>query len=199
MWYACWNFFYFLFDLILLQIGNIENYHYRKTGQLLSLSEQHVVDCLSNYTCGGGHPAYVFQFVANIGIHLESDYPYREQQNECDNTTQPRSNVTLSDIGVVTGSDDDLKLGLIENGPLSTCFSVTANWRFYKSGVWYHNECAQLSNHCVLVVGYGTENGHDYWLIKNSWGPNWGDNGYIKMARNTHKNYCGFNAGLYPI
>ncbi|CAG9855679.1 unnamed protein product [Phyllotreta striolata] len=187
-------------------MANIEYHQFLETGQLISFSEQYVIDCFNSFykgannnSCGGGFPVNVFIFAYSHGIHLESNYPYVGKQNACQNISEPASNVSYSELEIVMGSDETIKEGLKQHGPLTTCFAVSADWRFYKSGVWYHDECAQASNHCVLVVGYGSENGNDYWLIKNSWGPDWGDNGYIKIARNVHENYCGFKSGLYLI
>lgn len=74
---------------------------------------------------------------------------------------------------------------------MTIAISANGNWRLYESGVWFEKSCSSWPNHAVLLVGYGTDNGRDYWLIKNSYGKEWGLNGYIKIARNVNDNYCG--------
>lgn len=186
---ACW---------IFSAIGAVESYNYRKSGKLLSLSEQSVVDCYSNDTCDGGIPYGAAEFVQNHGIYLERDYPYTGGQDSCRNISKPLIHLDFNFTQYVYNSDEELKESIKKHGPVSVCLYVTAKWRFYSSGVWYHNKCSSFSNHCVLVVGYGTENNNDYWLIKNSWGTNWGQDGFIKVARNIHENYCGITSyGMY--
>lgn len=185
---SCW---------IFSAVSALESYNFIQTGELLSLSEQHVVDCYSNDTCKGGHPYAAADFVKVHGIYLESDYPYTAGQDTCRNITKSRILIDFNSTYYAYGGDEMLKEGIKEHGPLSICLYVTAKWRFYSSGVWYHNECSPNSNHCVVIVGYGTENGNDYWLMKNSWGANWGLDGYIKVARNKHPNYCGITYGMY--
>lgn len=101
----------------------------------------------------------------------------------------------------VSLSEDDLRVQLFQVGPISVAFQVIAGFRDYKSGVYTTDFCKngpQDVNHAVLAVGYGSENGVNYWIIKNSWGAAWGDNGYFKMQRGV--NMCGIvNCNSYPI
>lgn len=103
----------------------------------------------------------------------------------------------------ILGKEDDLKAAVATVGPISVSIDA-AHIEFigYGGGIFYNAKCkAKVDDldHAVLVVGYGSENGHDYWLVKNSWGTRWGINGYGKMARN-RKNNCGIaTAGSYPI
>ncbi|XP_072390809.1 crustapain-like [Diabrotica undecimpunctata] len=185
---SCW---------IFSAVAALESYNFRKTGKLVAFSEQNIVDCYSNDTCDGGIPESAAEYIYNNGIHLESDYPYTAGQDACKVLIKPPIRIAFNDTSYTRGTDEDLKQGVKEHGPLSVCLYVTAKWRFYSSGVWYHNKCSPYSNHCVLLVGYGTEKGNDYWIFKNSWGPNWGQNGYIKVARNKHENYCGISHGMF--
>lgn len=97
------------------------------------------------------------------------------------------------------GSEDDLKEAVANKGPVSVAIDAShPSFFLYKSGVYYDPSCTQNVNHGVLVVGYGNLNGKDYWLVKNSWGINFGDKGYIRMARNSG-NHCGIaNYCSYP-
>ena len=86
-------------------------------------------------------------------------------------------------------------------GPVSVAFQVISGFSAYKSGIYTTDQCKNGPmdvNHAVLAVGFGSENGMDYWIIKNSWGAAWGDNGYFKMQRNV--NMCGIqNCNSYPL
>jgi len=100
------------------------------------------------------------------------------------------------------GDEIALKQAVATVGPISVAISVDNAWAQYKSGVFTDNKCPNAENkldHAVLLVGYGSENGQDYWIVKNSWGTTWGDQGYIKMRRN-YKNMCGIATdAVYPF
>ena len=122
----------------------------------------------------------------------ESAYPYKAVTNKCTVDAKQYS------LGVVGGSvnistnETDLKQAIYVNGPVSVAFEVVNGFRDYNSGVYVSKVCLNGPsdvNHAVLAVGYGTEDGIDYWLIKNSWGAAWGDNGFFKMQRGV--NMCG--------
>merc|ERR1712146_70382 len=78
---------------------------------------------------------------------------------------------------------ENIKKALYEHGPLSAAFSVYSDFPTYKSGVYEHKTGSMLGGHAVLIVGYGTENGVDYWRVKNSWNDQWGDNGFFKIKQ----------------
>jgi len=95
----------------------------------------------------------------------------------------------------------DLQKASATIGPISVGIDASRpTFHFYKSGVYHDHKCSRVHlDHGVLVVGYGTEDGKDYWLVKNSWGATWGDKGYIKMARN-RRNACGIaTQASYPV
>lgn len=105
----------------------------------------------------------------------------------------------MNELVLVNNDEAKLKEAVTNFGPVIVCVYASSKWRFYKSGVWYEKECSFHSNHAVLLVGYGRENGANYWLIKNSMGKNWGENGFIKIARSKHHNYCGITATAFYI
>ena len=182
----------------------MEGQHFRKTGRLVSLSEQNLIDCTSAVDgCKGGTAKAAFMQVKKEGgIDTEESYPYHAEQEVCH---FDRRFVGATDVGYGTIKAFDeflLKLAVATVGPISVAIdSSHSSFQFFdKTGVYYEPNCSSTDlDHAVLVVGYGSENGQDYWLVKNSWGTDWGDNGYIKMARNRN-NHCGIaTEAVYPL
>lgn len=185
--------------------GSLEGQHFRKTGRLVSLSEQNLVDCsakFGNNGCNGGLMDNAFRYIkANGGIDTEQAYPYGADEEQCHFS---RSNIGATDKGfvdVTPGSEDALKAAVATVGPVSVAIDAShPTFQFYNHGVYNEAECdPQNLDHGVLVVGYGTEGGDDYWLVKNSWSEKWGLEGYIKMSRNKN-NQCGIaTCASYPV
>lgn len=184
--------------------GSLEGQLFKKTGTLVSLSEQNLVDCSSsygNYGCDGGLMDQAFQYIqANGGIDTEDSYPYTGEDGACRFSA---SNVGGTDTGFVdvNPTEDDLRDAVEKIGPVSVAIDAS-NWSFqmYASGIYYEPECSsEILDHGVLAVGYGSEwLNKEYWLVKNSWGTSWGEKGYIKMARNKNNN-CGIaTEASYP-
>ncbi len=193
---SCWSF---------SATGSVEGQHYLKKGQLVSLSEQNLIDCSSsfgNHGCKGGVMDNAFKYMmANDGDDTESYYPYEMRQGNCRfNRNYVGSNI-ISFKDVPKGNEPYLQSVVGTVGPASVAIDAShSSFQFYREGVYVEPSCSSTRlDHGVLVVGYGTENGQDYWLVKNSWGTNWGESGYIKMARNRN-NQCGIaTQASYPI
>lgn len=97
------------------------------------------------------------------------------------------------------GNEHDLQIAVATIGPISVCIDVIESFYSYAGGVYQESQCSSTHvNHAVLIVGYGTENGNDYWLVKNSWGTRWGDGGYIKMIRNKDNRCAIATVALFP-
>nr|CDJ26733.1 cathepsin L-like cysteine peptidase 4 protein [Tityus serrulatus] len=183
--------------------GSLEGQHKKKTGKLVSLSEQNLVDCSKkdNLGCAGGMIDSAFEYIIhNGGIDTESSYPYEAKDDKC---RFKRENVGATCVGFVdipSGDETKLKEAVAIIGPISVSIDATKNFELYRGGILDDQECSsKLYNHAVLAVGYGTENGKDYWLIKNSWGTSWGMKGYIKMSRNKQNQCAIATQASYPL
>jgi hypothetical protein len=164
--------------------GSVEGAHAIQTGDLISLSEQQLVDCAGaegNQGCNGGMMDYAFQYIIdNGGIGSESSYPYVGVDGTC--KTVP-SVVTIHGYQDVQPNIDTAFMEAISKQPVSVAVEADqASFQFYSGGVMTA-ACGTNLDHGVLAVGYGTMNGNDYWKVKNSWGPDWGMNGYILLGR----------------
>jgi len=181
--------------------GALEAQLARRTGKLLSLSEQQLVDCTykgkyGNYGCGGGWFEPGWQQIQDVGgIDSEESYPYTAKTGT--SCLFNAGNVVGTDVGYVDlpPNDEDALLEAVGVwGPVSISVDAThASFMNYKSGVYYEPNCSSTQlDHAILIVGYGKDaaSGMDYWIVKNSWGTWWGESGYIKMARNRNNN-CG--------
>jgi len=180
--------------------GAIEGAHAIKTGSLVSLSEQQLVDCAGSYGnegCSGGLMDQGFEYViGNKGLCAEAAYPYKAADGSCKRTCEKV--VTITGYKDVPANDEAALLAAVAGQPVSVAIEAdTEVFQFYSGGVLDSAACGTNLDHGVLVVGYGTDAGKDYWIVKNSWGASWGENGYIRLARN--KNTCGISlVASYP-
>jgi C1A family cysteine protease len=178
--------------------GSTEGAYQIATGKLVSLSEQDLVDCDKvDHGCQGGLMDNGFNFIQqNNGLCSESSYPYTAADGTCN--AQCTKVVTVSGHEDVPKMDEKSLLVAASQHPVSVAIEADKPaFQMYKSGVFDNAGCGTQLDHGVLVVGYGTDNGKDYWKVKNSWGGAWGDQGYIRIVRN--KNMCGISqCASYP-
>lgn len=184
---SCWSFG---------ATGSMEGAIFKKTGELVSLSEQNLVDCdKKSSACQGGLEIYAFDYViSNGGINTEADYPYQSGDGSHHQCRFDDSNrvLTISSYDEYPRDEENLTDKLATEGPISVGIDAgQRSFQFYSSGIYYEEDChTLLLNHAVLAVGYGTQADGDYYIVKNSWGTSWGDAGYILMSRNRNNN-CG--------
>lgn len=178
--------------------GGLEGAHQIATGNLISLSEQQLVDCAGstgNEGCNGGLMDDAFKWIiSNKGIGSEASYPYQGVDGTC--KTVP-SVATLSKYTDVTaGSEVNLGTALMSQ-PISVAIQANQlGFQFYTSGV-FSARCGRQLDHGVLLVGSGTDAGQNYWRVKNSWGASWGEQGYIRMIQG--QDQCGIaDAASFP-
>jgi cathepsin L len=172
----------------------IESMWAQKTGKLVVLSEQNILDCTPNPKhcggtggCGGGTAELAYDRIKDIGIAKEADYPYISGSTGRDYACKKNYPVTANLTGYVsitTNQQPPLLEALANVGPLAVNVEATP-WMSYRSGVF--DGCNQKNpdlNHVVQLVGYGTDTRYgDFWLVRNSWGAGWGESGYIRLKR----------------
>ncbi|KAJ6872120.1 cysteine proteinase RD21A-like [Populus alba x Populus x berolinensis] len=175
---SCWAF---------STISAVEGINKIVTGDLIVLSEQELVDCDTSYNegCNGGLMDYAFEFIINNGgIDTEDDYPYLGRDGRCDTYRKNAKVVSIDSYEDVPENDETALKKAVANQPVSVAIEGGGrNFQLYDSGV-FTGECGTSLDHGVAAVGYGTENGKDYWIVRNSWGKSWGESGYIRMERN---------------
>jgi len=183
---SCWSF---------STTGSTEGCHAISTGTLVSLSEQNLMDCSDSYGnqgCDGGLMTQAMQYIiANNGVDTEASYPYTAEDGTCSFNAANVGATLKSFTNVNQGDENDLQVKVAQ-GPTSVAIDASQNsFQFYSGGVYYEPACSSTQlDHGVLAIGWGTDSGSQFWLVKNSWGTDWGMQGFIEMSRNRNNN-CG--------
>ncbi|XP_059657794.1 vignain-like [Cornus florida] len=193
---SCWAF---------STIVGVEGINQIKTKELVSLSEQELVDCESdNQGCNGGLMENAYEFIKqNGGITAEKIYPYKARDGNCDASKMNSPVVMIDGHENVPINDENALMKAVANQPVSVAIDAGgSNLQFYSEGV-YTGDCGKELDHGVAIVGYGTTvDGTKYWIVKNSWGTEWGEQGYIRMQRgiDAEEGICGIAMeASYPI
>jgi len=194
---SCWTF---------SSTGALEGAHQIATGDLLSFSEQQIVDCANakhgyaSFGCNGGNQSVAFTYLETHKAELESVYPYTAKNGTCNYDSSSATAVEVSKYTNVTADNVSQMKAAVAMQPVSVSIEADkAVFQQYSSGVFDSTKCGTSLDHATLVVGYGTDNGQDYWLMKNSWGTSWGEAGYMQLAIVDGAGICGIQMGpLYP-
>jgi C1A family cysteine protease len=176
------------------------------TGNLLDLSEQELVDCATglnygSHGCSGGQMDGGFKFIIENGLCSATQYPYVSGRTKTEGSCQTKNcdsviETTKGSCNDVTQNDEFLLKIAVTQQPVAVAIEAdTRYFQFYSGGILDSLECGTKLDHGVLIIGYGEEDGKKYWLVKNSWSTNWGEDGYIKIARSDSRN----NEGICGI
>ncbi|KAL4462565.1 hypothetical protein ABPG74_000395 [Tetrahymena malaccensis] len=192
---SCWTF---------SATGAIESHLALKTGKApLNLSQQQLVDCAGNFDnqgCDGGLPSRAFEYIAYAGgIETNRDYPYKGKDGKCKFKPSKVAAKVKSSFNITFQDENELIYHLANNGPVSIAYQVTDDFENYESGIYSNPDCStdpQEVNHAVLAVGYNLTG--RYYIVKNSWGKDWGMDGYFYIELGS--NMCGLaDCASYPI
>ncbi|KII74944.1 Cathepsin L1 [Thelohanellus kitauei] len=185
-------------------VGAIESQIAIKTGNLVNLSEQEVLDCSwwqFNLGCHGGTPDRVFKYAIRRGLSLAKDYPYVANDGWMCKRQKSMTSYRLSTyVDIPIGDEKNLVRAVSTKGPVSVAIDAShPEFMLYHSGIIRIPSCNKYKlNHAVLVVGYSVDEHESYYIVKNSWGTNWGESGYFRMSMN--ENMCGIATfASYPV
>jgi C1A family cysteine protease len=193
---SCWAF---------STIGSLESAYAIKDGQVQTFSEMELVDCSNSYGnngCNGGLMSNAFDYIKENQVGLSSDYPYRPVQGHC-HADKTKTRVSIADYKSISPVDVDGLVSALNNQPVSVAIEVRRDFQLYKGGIYTSDDsCGEALNHGVVAVGYDSaENGDGYFIVKNSWGESWGEQGYVRMAIGSGSGTCGIanDADVYPV
>jgi cathepsin L len=187
---SCWAF---------ATTANAESVWAISSGKLLDLSEEFLVDCATgagyfNMGCNGGQPDSAFKYMINNGQCTESSYPYKAGTTKTAGTCQKCTSAGVSFSGCydVASKDQVSLMAAVAKHPV--VIAIEADTRYFQSysgGILDSPNCGTTLDHAVEIIGYGTENGVDYWNVRNSWGSSWGENGYFRVKKTSSTNDIG--------
>ena len=194
---SCWAF---------SSVGATESAWAIKHNQLYNLSEQELVDCSSeNHGCEGGEMDFAFQYIMNHSLCTNLSYPYIANNDNTCAINQCKPIVHISNYSDVHPNNETLLRYAVAQQPVSVAIQGNKrSFQMYQSGIYNDPDCGYELDHGVLVVGYGYDEQSDmkYWIIKNSWSQSWGENGYIRILRDSddQRGLCGIAMmASYPI
>ena len=178
---GCWSF---------ATSSYLEYQYLMKYNESISFSVQQLIDCDdNNMKCSGGNMKKAFVYLRDHTLMLSKDYPFINGEGEC-KYDESKGVIRVKEYSFVPKDDEEMKKALYKYGPLAgACNGILM--ALYEGGIFDNEDfCPDSINHAIVIVGYGVdENGTPFWRIKNSWGPDWGENGYVRLLRG--KGLCG--------
>lgn len=194
---SCWAF---------SSVACMEGAHFVKTGKLLNLSEQQLVDCAGenygNYGCNGGWQEAAFTYYEQFDAIAEDDYAYTAKDGTCQFKDKQGTGVNATIYFMVVSKSEVNLREAIAQQPVSVSIEADQDvFGLYQSGIFDSPECGTMLDHAVALVGYGSENGQKYYILRNSWGTDWGEEGYMRIAdTGMGEGICGVQIEpLYPV
>ena len=186
--------------------GAIEGAVAIATGNLYNFSEQQLVDCVERKSgCLGGLMDNAFIYFEDHYLCDWNDFPYEGKFEGCHETSCPNDGFKINNCIDIPAGNETALLMAVNHGPVSVAIEAdTSVFQEYEGGIITSDECGSNLDHGVLIVGYGRDDGIDYWLVKNSWGSNWGEKGYVRIKRETSGELGGGICGIalqasYPV
>jgi len=179
---SCWAF------AAVAALESHANAYYNNPNLDLNLSEQDLVSCFHGGGCGGASQDQIEQifsnYYQNTGIAKEICFPYTATNNNCANKCSNWQQDAWKSLGYVNIplTVEDIKQAVINYGPVEVGMTVYNDFFSYSGGIYSHTTESIAGYHAVTIVGFGVYDGIDYWIVKNSWGTNWGEEGYFKIA-----------------
>nr|XP_005998162.1 PREDICTED: cathepsin W [Latimeria chalumnae] len=178
--------------------SNVESQWFMRTGRLETLAEQELLDCdVRDKACKGGYPWTAFREIIRLGGMVRSHmYPYVAARRQC---RYPRDRIAawIHSFISIPGNEFFMAARVARHGPILAMINAKS-MKVYKRGISrprFHSCSPYHLNHVVPLIGYGTRSGIPYWIIKNSWGADWGEKGYFRLHRGSSA--CGI--ARYPM
>jgi len=181
---SCWAF---------SSVASMENKYCAQNGTLYKLSEQQLVDCVNLcFGCNGGNAALAFRYWESHNAMSEASYAYTAKDGTCAYNASSATPVkAVSYTGVTADSPDSMKATLVNNIMSVAIQANQLSFQLYSSGVFTNTNCGTQLDHATNVVGWGSESGMDYWIMRNSWGATWGESGYMRLEIVDGVGLCG--------
>jgi C1A family cysteine protease len=193
---ACWAF---------TAAASLESALAIKNNELVNLSVMELVDCSYDYKnkgCNGGLAEQAFEYIIDNNIGLESDYPYHPFPVTCQ-ANKEKKNYGMTDYKVIDPVSVDGMTKAIDTNPVAFGFEVRDDFHLVNTGIYHNSDqsCGYKSNHAMTAVGYSVTDGSGYFIVKNSWGEDWADKGYVRIAIDNGLGVCGIvsSESVYPI
>ena len=190
---SCWAF---------STVAAMETDYCNKNGTLLKFSEQQLVDCVKLcFGCNGGNAAIAINYYKTHAAMSEASYPYTAKNGTCAWSSSNNTGVVSESYVSVTADSPDAMKDALVTYPMSVAIQANQlSFQLYTTGIFTNTNCGTQLDHATNVVGWGTESGMDYWIMRNSWGATWGESGYMRLEIVPGVGLCGIQMQpLYPI